>query len=300
MKFNFNCIGYGYVGSSMGYLCQQNNIPYNVYDVVPYNELNYKGKFNYFRSLVTCVNNAENSLGKPVYIIAVPTPSDTKGNCDVSIIKKVLKELSQNITQESIIIIKSTIKPGSMVDFNAIVSDKIDLVFSPEFLRENTAHKDIYDTEFVLLGINQNNHNLKQLLTEIFTKYLYKHKYKWYNVFRKPKFQCLFRSYEECELFKYTLNTFLAVKIWYFNEIYELCDKLSVDYQHFKTLFPLDTRIGQYGTIVPGETGYGFSKKCLPKETLGMKHLQQEYSIPNNILSEIILRNNYFIKKSID
>ena len=65
MKFNFNCIGYGYVGSSIGYLCEKNNIPYNVYDVVDYNDLAYKGKFNFFRSLKTMVHNSQNNPVRP-------------------------------------------------------------------------------------------------------------------------------------------------------------------------------------------------------------------------------------------
>ena len=118
---------------------------------------------------------------------------------------------------------------------------------------------------------------------------LYKH---------NPNFKCHIKTPEECELFKYTINTFLAVKVWYFNEIHSLCDKFNVDYQEFKTLFPLDPRIGEYGTQVPGASGnFGFSGSCLPKEIRAMSKVQSDLNIPNNVLEEIIRRNNTFLEK---
>ena len=90
----------------------------------------------------------------------------------------------------------------------------------------------------------------------------------------------------------------MAVKVWYFNEIYEIADKLGLDYQTFKTMFPLDPRIGEYGTRVPGPDGkFGYGLSCLPKETSGMMKLQEELGIDNQVLKEIIKRNTYFRTK---
>ena len=50
------------------------------------------------------------------------------------------------------------------------------------------------------------------------------------------------KTYEEAELFKYTVNNFLAVKVWYFNKIYDISESLGVDYQKFKQLLQLDLR----------------------------------------------------------
>jgi UDPglucose 6-dehydrogenase len=90
----------------------------------------------------------------------------------------------------------------------------------------------------------------------------------------------------------------LAVKVWYFNEIYEISEKLGVDYEKLKILFSLDKRLGEYGTRVPGHDGkFGYGLSCLPKETRGMMKLQEELGIDNFALQEIIKRNNYFRSK---
>jgi UDPglucose 6-dehydrogenase len=106
------------------------------------------------------------------------------------------------------------------------------------------------------------------------------------------------KTYEECELFKYTLNVHLAVKVWYFNEIYEICEKMGVPYENLKSMFTLDKRIGDYGTHVPGPDGkFGYGLSCLPKETRGMATLQGNLGIDNEVLQHIIQRNNYFRTK---
>ena len=350
-----NIIGYGFVGGAMGELCRRNNLDYNVYDVMSEDEMNNKKKntddtaqFKYFTSLVDLVNNSENNdttlpsnntvvkgtlpsnntvvkgtFKEQVnfYFICVPTPSDSEGNCDISLVERVIKDLNHIIKKRSVIIIKSTVKPGTTrilaENYN---NKKVDIVFCPEFLRELTYKQDIYSTNFALFGINTNERdtqvrNLQYNLINLFTNYLYKHKlppkepakpsfWKQINIFSKKQprhppqlFECHIKSYEECEIFKYTVNVFLAVKVWYFNEIYTLCEKFSVNYNSFRKLLPLDERIGMSHTQVPGYHGFGFSGKCLPKETVAMKKLQEDLNIPSSVLDEILKRNDFFNNK---
>ena len=110
----------------------------------------------------------------------------------------------------------------------------------------------------------------------------------------------LMRSYEECELFKYTLNTFFATKITFFNEIHELCEKMNVDYQNLKSLFELEPRISEYGTIVPGPDGkFSFSKKCLPKEIKSMIKFQEKLELSSEFMSCVKKRGDYFRIKQV-
>ena len=309
MNFSINICGFGFVGGSIGHVLEKNNIHYNVYDVITPIKT---GTYSYYDDINNMVNESENELDMPrfthdvdrpqgtnIYFISVPTPSDDDGNCDTSIVEKVVKDLSLAIKKKSIILIKSTVKPGTIRElYEKYHNELVDIVFCPEFLRELTAKDDMYNANFSLFG----NHSGKdddttEKLINLFTNYMYKHKklpfYKRL-LSQKGGFKCYTRTFEEMELFKYTINTFLAVKVWYFNEIYEICNKFNIDYQSFKTLFPLEPRIGKYGTTVPGDDGRGFSKKCLPKECRGMKGLQNELNIPNNVLDEILTRNNYF------
>jgi UDP-glucose 6-dehydrogenase len=347
-SFNINICGFGFVGGSMGYLCERNNINYNVYDI------NKKeGNFNYFDNVSELVksneSNESNQSNVNYYFICVPTPSDSEGNCNTSIVESVVRDLSNTITKKSIILVKSTVKPGTTRNLsNKYQTENVRIVFCPEFLRELTCKDDVYNTNFTLFGcglprphdggdvgiegnnvgiegnnvgiegnnvgiegnniegnniergnvgvegsnvegsndgIEGSNVELQNDLKDLFVNHLYKHK-------ELGLFQCIFKGFEECELFKYTLNTFFGVKILFFNEIYELCESFKVDYQELKSLFTLDSRIGSYGISVPGydgKKGYGLS--CLPKEIRGLKKLRESLGLPYEMYEYIDKRN---------
>lgn len=280
---SINIIGYGYVGSAVGHLCEKNNIKFNVCDTQ-----NKSGDFTYFSDIKNLIQHSEKENEINYYFVAVPTPSDSDGACDISIIRHVLSRLNLYITKKTRVIIKSTLVPGSCSKLYHEFK-KLDIILSPEFLREATFRDDMYNAEFVLVGLSP--HTELSEYSDILKMFreLYQH---------NKNIDIYMKSYEECELFKYTLNVHLAVKVWYFNEIYEISEKLGVDYEKLKCLFQLDKRIGDYGTRVPGHDGkFGYGLSCLPKETRGMMKLQEELGIDNHVLQEIIKRNNYFRSK---
>jgi UDPglucose 6-dehydrogenase len=292
-KISVNILGYGFVGSACGFLCEKNNIEFNVCDTQLKN-----GNFNYFNNISELAYFSESKSDVNFYFICVPTPSDSEGKCDTSIVESVIKQLSLIVKKRSIVIIKSTIKPGTTRDLYNKYNEKLDIVFCPEFLREVSYKDDIYSAEFVLFGIDESQKGLINDLKDLFTNYLYKHKYTVNNesVHDSP-FEFYFKSFEECELFKYTLNTFFATKITFFNEIYDLCDKIGVDYQNLKSLFKLDKRIGDYGTVVPGMDGFGYTRSCLPKEIRALIKLQEELGLSNDLAYCVDKRNDYFRSK---
>ena len=278
---SINIIGYGYVGSAVGHICEKNDIKFNVCDTQT-----KEGGFQYFTTNIEkLVRYSERENDINYYFIAVPTPSNDDGSCNTSIIKNILSRLNNSVTETTRIIIKSTLVPGSCQKFCEEFKN-IEIILSPEFLREATFQQDMYNAEFVLVGLPSNTEMTDYAdILELF-RHLYMH---------NKSIDIYMKSYEECELFKYTLNVHLAVKVWYFNEIYEISEKLGVDYEKLKTLFKLDPRIGDYGTRVPGSDGkFGYGLSCLPKETCGMMKLQENLGIDNNVLKEIIKRNVYF------
>jgi UDPglucose 6-dehydrogenase len=235
------------------------------------------------------VNSESNNDNTNVYFICVPTPCCENGECDTSIVKSVVKKLSELVTKKSIIIVKSTVEPGTTRRLNQIYSSEIlDIVFCPEFLVEKRANEDMYNANFALFGTN-GNVELNNSLKKLFKNVVYKHKK--LNFFEKMcskvKFKSHFGSFEEMELFKYTVNNFLAVKVWYFNKIFDICKGLNVDYQEFKTLFPLDQRISGYGTIVPGDHGRGFHGNCLVKDQNALIKVLEKLEIDNSVLKAI-------------
>lgn len=278
-----NVLGYGFVGGAMGHLCKENNVKFCVYDIVKKNE---PGALQTFNNLTDIIKFSEQHNQTNIYFICVPTPSDAEGQCNTSIVESLVKTLNNLVTKKSIVIIKSTVQPGTTRRFNEMIKSTntlLDLVFCPEFLTEKNFKNDMYNADFVLLGFNHLEN--KELLntTSDAMRLLYKHK----------TVDVYHRSYEECEIFKYTINVYLSVKVWYFNEIYELCGKFGIDYSQFRQdLLPLEPRIGMSHTIVPGDHGRGFSGSCLPKETRGMKFLQGSLGIPNKVLDEILKRNS--------
>ena len=284
-EFSINIIGMGYVGGAISHLCEINNIDFNVYDIQV-----KEGNFNYFNNISELVNFNENKIiDKNYYVVCVPTPSDQEGNCDVSIVDKILSELNEKCTKNSVIIIKSTLVPGSCIKFSEKYKN-IDIVLSPEFLKELSFKEDMYNAKFILLGTNKFSMIKYQNLLYLFRK-LYNH---------NPLIDILSKTYEECELFKYTLNTFLATKITFFNEIHEICEKMDVDYQKLKELFKLDPRVGNYGIEVPGPDGnFSFSGKCLPKEICGMIKLQEKLELSSEFMNCVKKRGDDFRIKQV-
>jgi nucleotide sugar dehydrogenase len=285
MSWNFiNIVGYGYVGGAIGYLCKQNQVPFCTYDVLEKDEREAVSNFSQIDNLVL---HSENSNEHNVYFICVPTPPrEDTGECDTRIVDHVLDQLYQKTNKTTSVIIKSTVKPGTSRSLKNKYGQKLNIVFCPEFLKEKTFQQDMYNADFCLLGTDCDE-STKGIVEQVMRR-LYAHK----------TIDVIHKSYEECELFKYTINVFLSVKVWYFNEISEVCDRFGVKYNDLKDLFRLEPRIGESHIDVPGHDGsYGFGGKCLPKETLALKHLQERLGLPNRVLSEILERNSYFRSK---
>lgn len=276
-----NIIGFGYVGGAIGYLCSTNKVPFDVCDInnVPHELPEYQTS-----NLSDLVCYCDNKYRTNVYVICVPTPSAKSGDCDISIVEGVLDTLQKTARTPTHVIIKSTVKPGTCRKLHQkyVKNSLKSLTYCPEFLREKTYKEDMYNANFVLMGTVGKESPPDFSVVETF-KRMYQHK----------DIKILHKMYEECEIFKYTINVFLSVKVWFFNEVYDICDKFQVPYNDLHDLFQLDERIGSSHTSVPGHDGErGFGGKCLPKETKAMSNLQQELGIDNSVLKDILKRNS--------
>jgi len=275
--YSISICGYGYVGSAMGSLCEKNNVKFNVYDLVQKN-----GKFNYFNNIESVVNYAESCSNIHYVIVAVPTPSDSMGNCDISIIKSILSRLNILKTKETYVIIKSTIVPGTSKKLNEEYPE-LNIVFCPEFLTEKNYLSDIYNAKFIILGISLKFDMIKYQKILKLMRTFYKH---------NSQIEIFMKSYEEAELFKYTINNFLAIKVWYFNKIYDISESLGINYE-----FDLEPRISGYGTRCPGDHGRGYAGSCLIKDQNGLIKLLENLDIDNSVLKTISNENKEMRKK---
>lgn len=278
-----NIVGKGFVGNTIAHLCDSNNIKYNVFDP--------KIKTaKAFRNIKQLVNASEILNEWNYYFICVPTPAEANGSCDLSIVSSAIEEIRKNSTRKTVVVIRSTIVPKTCRKFHDTYSGiNFTIIFCPEFLREKTANDDAYNAKFLLLG-SHNNEVSPEIVN--FFKKMYAH---------NNDISIIVKTYEMCEIFKYTLNTYFATKITFFNEIFELCETIDVEYNELKELFSLDNRVGDYGTIVPGPGNefYGFHLKCLPKEVLGMIDLRKKLGLSSELMTCIDKRNNYFKNKQV-
>lgn len=260
-------IGLGYVGNSIATLCEKNKLPFYVHDIT-----HKIGNFTFLYN--PAVVDSENTF----YFVCVPTPmKQFNGPCDTSIVESVLQKL---IGCKGQIIIKSTIVPGTTEALSKKYNIK-NVSFCPEFLREATFKEDTLNANFVMFSYNTEIQ--KQLLEKLFKEHLYLH---------NPDIKIVPTNSKTAELYKYSLNSFLAVKVWYFNKIYQLCEQLDINYSDLQEFYKLDSRIGEYGTRVPGiNSKFGFGGTCLPKDTTGMCFLLEDNNLFAGVLRKILQEN---------
>ena len=199
-------------------------------------------------------------------IICVSTPQHTTGSCDVSNVYEVI-EASPNVP----ILIKSTISIEGWETLIDAFPNK-QLAFSPEFLRAATALEDFQNTKTILLGGSNTG-----FWAELFVKAM-------------GKINVDIATSKELILAKYALNSFLALKVAYFNQMYDLCSELDVDYEQVRKYTTIDDRIGDSHTTITNDRGFG--GHCFPKDTTALATSSNRAGKPLTILQEAINYNN--------
>lgn len=251
-------IGKGFVGSAVahGFSHQTSyGASIKIYDVNPERSQN---------SLEETVNESD------FIFLSVPTPSDAKGNMDLSIVENALNEISiVNKNKSNIVLLRSTVVPGT----TKIFQDKfpnIRFVFNPEFLTERSAAFDfINQTRVILGGDSKYTSQVKKLYQDRFGSFL-------------PVIETNFQT---AELIKYMNNLFFATKVSFLNEMKLLADKIDVDWDKAVEGFVLDGRIGHSHLSVPGPDGrFGFGGSCFPKDIQALISFAKEYDINMNVL----------------
>jgi len=203
--------------------------------------------------------------------LCLPTPMKPDGSCDLSILENVLQEIDlivDNYETKRTIVIKSTIIPGTTKKWNETY-ESLNIVFNPEFLTERNAVKD-YDNQkrIILGGPRPTTTELKQIFSKVF-----------------PKATIIKTDSTHAEMVKYLTNTFLSTKVSFANEIYQLCNKLNIDYDKVVEYATYDERLGKSHWGVPGHDGdYGFGGHCFPKDLAALLHLTIKMGTINNVL----------------
>ena len=243
-KFNIGIVGFGVVGQALANGFKSDNILY----------------YDKFKDSIPLAETVEKS---DYIFICLPTPMHlSEKGIDLSEFKEVIAKISPIANNtEKIIIIKSTVIPGTTKSLQE-ENPNSKFAFNPEFLTESNFMEDFLNSKRTIIGAF--THDVKEKVGKLYEA-------------RFPNSKIFFSDPTTVEFAKYMANAYLALKVSFANQIYDLAEKLGVDYHEAKRLAISDKRIEDTHLDVTRERGFG--GKCFPKDTVALLGLANDLGV---------------------
>lgn len=252
-------VGYGFVGKALANGLKD-NVDLSIIDP----------------KLGTSIKDLE-TINPEIIFICVPTPMSDDGKQDISILESVISDLNIYCSS-SLFVLKSTVLPSHVKHIERICKT---LILNPEFLRENFAEDDFINADLILFGGDRDYANKLSNFYKNHTKCINK--------------KHIFVDLVSAALIKYTINSFLATKVIFFNQIKKIFDKSDTgdSWKNFIDALSSDNRIGSSHMQVPGPDGReGFGGACFPKDTSALLDYSKEINSNFVLLEKVISLNN--------
>ncbi|MBI2035459.1 MAG: SIS domain-containing protein [Candidatus Liptonbacteria bacterium] len=258
-KTKIGIVGLGFVGGAVKNWFKRNSDKYDIYLYDKYKKIGSPEE----------INKAN------VIFVAVPTPFNENGYDD-SAIRETLNIINNGKT----VVIKSTVLPGSIDSFQSQHPKKI-ILFNPEFLRAKTANKDFVKPDRQIIGFA--GPKGKKIAPSIL------------KILPKAPFARVVKA-KEAEMIKYFGNAYLATRVVFANQIYDLCEKLKgVDYDVVKDCVVQDKRIGDSHFEIFHEGYRGYGGGCFPKDVRAILQLGKKMRVDLGLIGAAYEINNRLI-----
>ncbi len=243
-------IGNGFVGNAI-YQNFKDKVLTKVYDVRPEKSLNTKLEV----------------LDSDIVFVCLPTPMKENGECDLSYVNDFFSTV--DASRGSLFVIKSTVPIGT-TERLCNERKQLKIVHNPEFLTAVNAVEDFKNTDRNIIGGKQEwCLQLRNFFLDHF-----------------PYTPIQIVSSNESETIKYFCNSFLASKVSFFNNLYEICQKFGMNFDSVKDGVCSDTRIGTSHTRVPGPDGLmGFGGYCFPKDINALINTLNENGVDSSLFT---------------
>lgn len=259
-------IGYGFVGKAVHYGFKNSGNEIFIVDPLHFPE-NAISDLEIFRPDFT--------------FVCVPTPMGNDGKINSDIITEVVTDLQNS--PSGTVIIKSTVTPDIVTKLTKYKR----FVYNPEFLTERNALHEFVNPKFHILGGHPE-----------FTKKV-KNLYRFNSNCNPAPY--LYMTPSEASFVKYGINSFLAMKVVWFNQYKDLIEESGCRYNVISNAIGSDDRIGYSHTIVPGFDGKkGFGGSCFPKDTSALLEYSKDRSLLDILETVIHVNNGYRVNYELD